>query len=464
MILTALMGRIFIFRTTDGGQTIDTFSINGYTDIHNFSVFFLDSNHGWVSCYFDNLYRTNDGGITWQMFYVEPALRNMFFTDTLNGYGLRDGICYLTNDGGQTWQQSYLHEGIMDIEKIYNDYWLCGAGGKISLSADLNEYISFGINFHIAQLSDAVILNDSIHCFAGRQSSHLILTENDSESYIDIATPGIAGHPEKLVFYMENRNHLWIGTDDARILKTTDGGLSWDVMLDLMNTQIAFIDIEIYDSLRGWAIYSKDLNGSYEKWIIRTVDGWQNYTSIEFVTTTWPVEIQFVDSMYGWLCDQGENILITQDGGLSWQNSTLGFYTFGMQFLTSQIGYAYGANCRKTIDGGFTWQPFFIGWPGVNDCHFINENEGWIVKGHIEVLHTFDRGATWTSQFLDYDAYINEIEFFDENYGLFLMHTTQDRTRLFKTYNGGLTWIESESEKSKVSIISCYPNPLVKTN
>jgi len=101
-----------LVRTTDGGtawieQTrIDSNNIVGFT-----KIFFLDSLHGWMSGWIYNIgtavWRTNDGGVTWDVYVGIPGFQSISFVDTLHGWGLH-GVgggteIYRTVDGGKAW-------------------------------------------------------------------------------------------------------------------------------------------------------------------------------------------------------------------------------------------------------------------------------------------------------------------------------------------------------------------------
>ncbi|MCF8372085.1 MAG: T9SS type A sorting domain-containing protein [Bacteroidales bacterium] len=448
-----------VYKTTNGGQTIDTISVNGTPDINAASLFFIDENNGWISAFYNTLYRTFDGGITWSLLNNQVTFDRIFFSDTLNGYGLDDEKCYITNDGGQNWQQSNLHGGIWNIELIGNNYWIYGQSGKISLSTNLNDYISIGTNLSIGSFWDLMILNDSIHCIADEYSNQLVFTENDSENYIDIATTGVSGFPNCRVVWLESRDIMWTGTDDGRLLKTIDGGLSWNVQVDLLDDQYSFLELEFTDSLHSWAIYRYSSGGH---WVLRTIDGWQNWTSYEIGSTSTPSDLQFIDSLHGWFCEIAGRVHRTADGGIQWSMVDLPGSSIirGVQFLNQQVGYAYGNDHYKTIDGGLTWETINFGYNGINDGFYLNEDTGWVMNS-FEIWFTGDGGLTWISQFNAGDVGNREIEFLDENYGILIRQSNPYQTSLFKTYNGGSTWIETESVSSG-HFVSIYPNPFYR--
>ena len=101
-----------VFRTVDGGSTWDLI-----TTPRAFILSFVDSLNGWGAARFGNtVYRTTDGGLSWQLRFTAPdgdfANRDVSFADSLNGWLFGDTfylggdalVIYKTADGGLNWQ------------------------------------------------------------------------------------------------------------------------------------------------------------------------------------------------------------------------------------------------------------------------------------------------------------------------------------------------------------------------
>lgn len=132
-------GGVVVMYSTDGGSTFvfsEPLDISGL-DIAFFvnDIQFVNEKTGWLLAHVDAgmnhdyiaLYRTNDGGVTWQRL-LDPynsqdsgihscAKTGMFFVDEQNGYltGTCNGVApgallFTTTDGGVTWQKVELPE------------------------------------------------------------------------------------------------------------------------------------------------------------------------------------------------------------------------------------------------------------------------------------------------------------------------------------------------------------------
>ena len=141
-----------------------------------------------------------------------------------------------------------------------------------------------------------------------------------------------------------------------------------------------------------------------------------------------------------------QNLLRTQDGGLTWvdvSNTALPYGLLDMMFVNQSVGYAVGgfldSTMAKTVDGGLTWihvvSPVIYSPAAV---YFINDSIGFM--GTDEIYKTTDGGTNWTlttaaSGWIS-NSRIMEYKFFNSQIGFALT----DQCDLYKTTNGGDYW------------------------
>jgi photosystem II stability/assembly factor-like uncharacterized protein len=115
-----------LYRTSDGGTTWIPVSISGIGGAV-FDVFFIDANRGWLIAQPGmsspgGFFRTSDGGQSWTSQPIATAnlLRNIYFTDSLNGWttGYMSSILH-TTDGGRNWTNQSVSVNGIQFEDIY---------------------------------------------------------------------------------------------------------------------------------------------------------------------------------------------------------------------------------------------------------------------------------------------------------------------------------------------------------
>ncbi|MEO0078174.1 MAG: YCF48-related protein [candidate division WOR-3 bacterium] len=136
-------GNGFIRFTTDGGANWQTQNPGGTAHVNR--LFFLDAQLGWAGCYGGGVQRTTDGGTTWSVIGSVPHfyLEALVFTDAQTGWlaagnagGSQPGedgrgFIYKTTNGGITWQQEYAapwpRGWLQDISRQPGGpLWACG--------------------------------------------------------------------------------------------------------------------------------------------------------------------------------------------------------------------------------------------------------------------------------------------------------------------------------------------------
>lgn len=128
------------------------------------------------------------------------------------------------------------------------------------------------------------------------------------------------------------------------------------------------------------------------------------------------VNIEMLDEVFGWALTD-ENIIRTNDGGVTWYNVTPGSlaeagYLVYPDFFDANHAwvqfpdmnkYPNGGTLYRTVDGGLTWESFSTPFSG-GSLHFVDENNGWMMADlgvgagsmAISVFQTGDGGKNWS--------------------------------------------------------------------
>ena len=267
--------------------------------------------------------------------------------------------------------------------------------------------------------------------------------------------------------YVFNKDTAIAVGDLGTVIKTTDGGASWDVQHHAGGSGIELNSVNFIDALNGWA--AGGAYGSGQNVLLKTTDGGKIWIEVKTDTTLPYNSIYFVDKDTGFVFGEDGIILRTTDGGNSWNTSSIDnymsayldvFFFRAVAFTDKSTGFLvgagyYGNEIYKTTDCGRTWQwnegvlnPKVFG--SLYDINFTDINHGFIAGDGGVFLITTDGGNTWRHDTAGSDNYSTCFtdtlngwicggnSTIDADYGGFIYNTT----------NGGINWVKAESNKS----------------
>lgn len=222
-----------IVRTDDGGVTWYNVTPPDLTETgYSVFTFFLNENNAWIQIADNNnypfggfLYRTQDGGLTWQKFETPFSAGDIEFIDENNGWILADlGVgagsmavsVFQTNDGGATWNRVYT-----------NDPNLEGAGDTLPLSGI--KVLLVPLDMQTAWIGGVVYANGNVYLFrtddgggTWQTIANIELPQEAQESQIGV---------EKLQFISQTQGVLALRmsstSQETLIFSTNDGGNTW---------------------------------------------------------------------------------------------------------------------------------------------------------------------------------------------------------------------------------------------
>jgi photosystem II stability/assembly factor-like uncharacterized protein len=264
------------------------------------------------------------------------------------------------------------------------------------------------------------------------------------------------------VFFV-NTETGWVAGEHATLLKTTDGGTTWNVQLggDTQSQEQAVRDLHFVNETTGWATQR---TSSYTN-LLRTTDGenWEPVGTIEEHYTDY-----FFTSETEGVFATGDKVYQTTDGGQKW---TL-VYTCAvraevdgltremkcevqrMHFPSPTVGFAIAvlsgldlSAILKTEDGGSTWNlagllDGYAGYGRESGIFFTDENNGVVRPKSGKGWITADGGQTWKG--LIATTLGQSILFADPEVGWSFANLCVgmgcENARLSYTTNGGRQW------------------------
>ena len=242
------------------------------------------------------------------------------------------------------------------------------------------------------------------------------------------------------------------------LLRTTDGGESWDETDTL--TYGRFMAITFLNNDTGFVVGGNS--------ILRTNDCGENWITLGPHLSVGYNDVFFLDDMHGWVVGDYNTVIRTQDGGNNWEVMTHSVGTpnffYRVMFISPDTGYICGkygsvfssALLKKTCDGGDTWTEIHV--PGnesrMHGLQVIGGNDLYI-SIYNNIYHTVDNGQNWDLIPIGYPcSYIDKITFLDS-----LNWKVLSGSKLFFTNDGGLTWDYSEFVISYSMQDMSWPDP-----
>ena len=207
-----------VYRLNNGSNQFTNTVISGSNQL--FDVFFLNNQEGLVAGS-SKLYQTIDTGMTWQQVVISYP--------TSLGIGDRPWIHFIDNNTG----------------------WIASESGIIKTNGNIN-------NWQMCNVPPNTFDNSSFSTVFGASSTTVYMANRDKiyksinggTDFLQVAQLplGAGGAIPDLHFVNDNTGYVNAGN---RIYKTTDGGLTWQVVVALGKDYI--IEIHFTDANHGWA-------------------------------------------------------------------------------------------------------------------------------------------------------------------------------------------------------------------
>ena len=376
--------------SADGGHTWSAQAVNGLpvhiTAATRYYDIVFTSEHVGYFMHQNEVYKTTDRGAHWQkvlaieqshIHYMASAYFSaLYFIDDDHGYAVGEfQKIFRTNDGGVTWD-------------------------TLSWSNDTAPYISYSdvefLDANTGYISGYEVNNISMNFGF---TEFVMKTTDGGEHWTRVEVPSDLENREvKLQFVSSDVGIARVTRsqygDDLFV--TTNGGKSWtkNSLDSLRDIHAAYFVDEKVGFMYGkdfkyiMKLFRTDNQGeSWERIPIPVFSG-QDENSI--------MDIKFLDQQHGYAVGSAGNILTTQDGGKTWSTRNQGYpFFYTCDFVDDKNGYASsGKGFFKTTDGGNSWQ-YAEGSDSlvILDMDFKNVDDGIFYGFRNNYFHVKD-GAT----------------------------------------------------------------------
>ena len=305
-------------KTTDKGKTWKRLIINEGIN----AIYFINENQGFLSAEmiysFENLkqlYYSSDGGSNWSAYgkienFSNRAIESIFFKDTQIGFiGASGDAIYKTTNAGKNWVMSdSINLGKGWVRKfvfiknygwaLLNGYYQGSVIKKTSNNGDTWKVMT---EFNSIELKSIFFLDDQHGWITG--ISYFAKTTDGGTSWVKDTKLNYSTYND---VYFSDLNNGWLTVDSNRTIKTTDGGRIWEItplrggkFIEAGNNNVYLTSSKglYYSSNKGkdWIIKLDSTNAIPLSTITKTGFGWGvvNRETIYqyFDTTLVPVEL-----------------------------------------------------------------------------------------------------------------------------------------------------------------------------
>ena len=432
----------YLYRTTDGGRSWSF-------DRHNFDGFrcfyFFNENRG-IAFKGNTFYATEDGGKNWEKdtsasFASGTRISSVSFADENNGFIIdREGQIYKTLDQGKTWFKSYKLPELYGQKIIFKDKdtgyafggWFTGKLFRTTDGGDSWVQIN---NLNFDETINGIAFNDqSSICIVG--SSGFGSTHAEGRTISVSEDGGVSWdktckilHDASYYNVVFPTNTIGYVTSRSLLFKTFNGGVTWQEL----PSKEEFSEMNVTP-------INKDTLVAYDrKKLIRSFDGGVTWQTSKSIPEEYPWSTYFKeDGRFFYVIHNG--VVFSNNFGDDWQpiKANVSDYQVSyIDFKDSNLGYAWGGDWLKTIDGGENW--FQINKPegfSYRTVCFVSDKLFYAGGSNGVLSKTEDGGKSWQKLQTGHTRAITDIFFFNESEGFY-----STDGGVYYTNDGGENWI-----------------------
>lgn len=392
-----------IIRTTNSGVNWVATSSGVTTTLE--ASHFPTSGVGYLTGANGVILKSTDAGANWvwQSSTTTTNFMSIYFTDVQVGYtvGENSGSIYKTTNGGTNW-------------------FAQNAG----IFFDQHEVKFLNANTGIITGADP----------------HVILRTTDAGNVWSIVSNGTPYFIQS--FAMVDFNFgiaagVSIGTPSLpKLYKTSNSGVNWNELQYKFGIQKNLKSVDFINMNTGIAVGDSGT-------ILKTTNGGMSWNSIPSGNTHNLKEVQMINANTGFVVGRNSTLLKTTDGGSSWNLiATPISHLYDVFFQNPNTGTVTGTGIWRTTNGGANWLMQDPDNDTIQPDIYYRDDEYGIKAGGV-VYTTTNAGTNWINQTIQGDYY--SVSYADANTGIMVgNHVLSGSNRIRRTTNG--TFVDGTPE------------------
>ncbi|MGE5353155.1 MAG: YCF48-related protein [Acidobacteriota bacterium] len=421
------------------------------------SIFFRDELNGWAGGDKGVIYKTTDGGASWQektdTLAYKASVNDIYFAGSDTGYicgSYNTAKAAKTTDGGESWKEVTL-PAITDAEFRTMIWENSLKGILVGTSKGFLSTTDGGSSWSIRPVNNSILTKFGMYSITKSEpgkyfmcgSSGRIMKSTDGGMSFNLDPALGSGTFYSIVFL--NSSEGFVAGYNGALYKTTDGGNNWTQTEPFTGDQFCSI-LPIGGGNIALAGYNGTFFTSSDKgntWKTNSISSRDFYSAV--VKDSLNIIVAGGSSLEG-------EIDVTHDGGTSWQKMPP--FTSGYLRSVLAIGdnlYACGRNggFYYSANNGSSWENRSSGSTNYK-LFFIDENDGYMVSSTGVISKTQDKGTTWTQQ-VKFTGEIKDIKMVSPSRGF----AVGAGDKIYET-NDGVSWSHGQLASPNVNLNAIY--------
>jgi photosystem II stability/assembly factor-like uncharacterized protein len=396
-------GGCTLLRSDDGGESFRSLRWTAHRSSCKTaiaSISFPTPDVGYLLLEDGRVYRSDDGGESWSA--AEPVAlpqpdegdggaADLFFSAPDVGIAATFAGIHRTTDGAQSWELVGEHPGgfaglsFVDAQTGY----AAGAGGLVAKTLDGGAtWIPTASTLFAGSVAlRAIDCADSLTCLAATESGDRLLRTSNGGLSWSVSPAEVAS--ALAVSFASPAHAVAVGSAGA-VSVSSDAGLGWS----LVGTRLDASFARLCDG-PGSLAFAVGPNGI----LARTNDGGESWTILAAPSRQDVVDVSFRDEASGFALDGAGALYRTDDGGEGWELVYDGAASSPQAVLALDSDHVLLVGSRgvaRSVDGGRTFSSARQRAVRKAGLFGIDHAGGWLfVYGPTSIFASRDRGTSW---------------------------------------------------------------------